>query len=177
MMGQLLGFHPQWTLGLGYLFCQGNANCRCRHCCWRCACCPWCPLVPPALLTLPLLLLLLVQESVALVLKQPALIGLDTAELTARIQGLSQAVGCDAAAAAKLAGSHAALIMLHPDYVKVSQRAHAAHNFWLWCVARCRSRCCVVLTACLVIMGCCCCDMPAALTRVPLTSALTAPAP
>lgn len=68
-----------------------------------------------------LLSVLLLQESVALVLKQPALIGLDTAELAARIQGLSEAVGCETAAAAKLAGAHSSLIMLHPDYVKVSQ--------------------------------------------------------
>lgn len=67
-----------------------------------------------------------------MVLKQPALIGLDTAELAERVQGLSQAVGCEPAAAAKLAGSHSALIMLHPDYVKVSQRGYVsgAHVHW-----------------------------------------------
>lgn len=59
------------------------------------------------------------QESVALVLKQPALIGLDSAELQGRLRGLADAVGCDMAAAARLATHSATLVMLHPDYIKV----------------------------------------------------------
>jgi hypothetical protein len=62
------------------------------------------------------------QESVALLLKQPALIGLDASELRARLSGLAAAVGCEQSKAARLAAHSASLIMLHPDYVKVGRR-------------------------------------------------------
>lgn len=63
---------------------------------------------------------LIPQESVALLLKQPALIGLDASELRTRLSGLAAAVGCEPAKAVRLALHSANLIMLHPDYVKVS---------------------------------------------------------
>lgn len=68
--------------------------------------------------------LLVPQESVALLLKQPALIGLDASELRARLSGLAAAVGCEPAKAVRLASHSANLIMLHPDYVKVSGCVH-----------------------------------------------------
>lgn len=71
----------------------------------------------PLLFSLPSHLHL--QESVALTLKQPALIGLSPAELRERLTGLAEAVGCDRQAAARLAAASSTLLMLHPRYVEV----------------------------------------------------------
>lgn len=52
-------------------------------------------------------------------LKQPAVIGLDTTELRERLQGLADAVGCERSKAVRLACHTSSLIMMHPEYIKV----------------------------------------------------------
>lgn len=77
----------------------------------------------------------LLQACVALMLKQPALIGLDTDELRVRLAALSEAVGCDKPDAARLVAAAAELVMMHPDYVKVS----TGHNCCV--LSRCAHSC------------------------------------
>jgi hypothetical protein len=59
---------------------------------------------------------------VALSLKQPALIGLDTAELRQRLDTLASSVGCDKQGAARLVAASSMLVMLRPEYIQVRRR-------------------------------------------------------
>lgn len=115
---QMVCNFPKWLA-------HDQPSCTCLLCPWPCETqdpprCPhpltWRPFLCPP----PLFSALVPQESVALLLKQPALIGLDASELRARLSGLAAAVGCEPAKAVRLASHSANLIMLHPDYVKVS---------------------------------------------------------
>jgi hypothetical protein len=97
------------------------------------------------------IVVLAMQESVALMLKQPALIGLDAAELRERLQGLADAVGCERSKAARLASHTASLIMMHPDYIKVGDwlLAHASsmQQGWLISLGANTTRWCSLLVA------------------------------